>query len=58
MAKLKREINQLCEINKTAHNGWRGMVVSLPREKLMLDTGVYLFEKGSNLFLDCLERGL
>ena len=58
MAKLRREINQLSEINKTAHSGWRGVVVSLPREKLMLETGVYLFEKGSNLFLDCLELGL
>ena len=58
MAKLKREINQLYKINKTAHSGWQGVVVSLSREKLMLKTGVYLFEKGSNLFLDCLELGL
>ncbi len=41
MAKLKREINELYEINKKANTDWRGVILSLPREKLMLDTGVY-----------------
>lgn len=41
MTKLKREINELDEINKKANIGWRGEVLSLPREKLLLETGVY-----------------
>lgn len=41
MAKLKREINELYELSKQANTGWRGVVLSLPREKLILETGGY-----------------
>lgn len=58
MAKLKCEINELYEINKKANIGWRGEALSLPREKLMLETGIYSFEKESQLFSDFLDLGL